>query len=556
MIIARRYSIEYRNIPTYIFYKIDYSMVLERNYGKYNIGFTMNVQKMENNLEKIMQDKSDQLDEMLKSQQLMITNISHEIRTSLNAISGYLYFIDKKDTLSYEDKIYLEKANQATSTLRSLVSDILDISKINTGQMEIKEESFWLDELILKCIDSIALKLNKKNITFKVDADILPCKLTGDHHHILGILVNLLSNAVKYTDNGFVHFIVKKELCSEEEKIKLIFQVEDSGIGMTLEQLKKIFEPYTRFKVEKEGVGLGLHIASKMADKLGGDLTVKSRISEGSTFNFTMTVKKDNVSPVSMHGKVLCFFNNLKETKVSEQKRDFLKQFGAKIIYFSEEEAFTDYLLTVKDDIPDIISISTYPEGYTKFDALIHYLKNIVKFQKIHFIAEGMQTLLPLEHFDKIYERFTPISAYINVLRVSDVHQDRTMPFSENKIRILAVDDLETNLEILSLFITNKYPKVFLDLAMGGYEAIGMYKTQVYDIILMDLKMPGLNGFEVFEKFKSIKSPPPTYALTADVYKDTYERVMYAGFTGLLEKPLQVDLMFKAIEKVLHEKNN
>jgi len=506
---------------------------------------------------KTLQNKSRQLDELLKSQHLMITNISHEMRTSLNAISGYLFLIDKKDVLAKEDKDYLDKANYATSTLKTLVSDILDVSKINSGQMEIKEESFWLDEMILKCIDSIILGINKKNIIFNVDADILPHKLVGDHHHIMRIVVNLLSNAIKYTDNGFIHFNVKRDQDQEDDgMIKILFQVKDSGIGMTQEQTEKIFDPYTRFKIEREGAGLGLHIASKLTDKLGGNLTVKSKLAEGSTFDFTIKVKQDSESSVSIHNKVLCFFNNTKETKIFEQKCDFLKQFGAKVIHFSEEQEFTDYLLNIKDEIPDIISVITYHEVYTKYDALIHYLKNITKFQKTHFIAEGTETMLPLDHFDKIYERFTPISAYIHFLRLLDKQQNKVAHLSENEIRILAVDDIETNLEILKLFIKNKYPHAALDLAMGGYEAIGMYKTQTYDIILMDLKMPGLNGFGVLEKLKAIKVPPPVYALTADVYKDTYDRVMNSGFAGLLEKPLQLDLMFEVIEKAVNEKYN
>ncbi len=517
----------------------------------------MNYETKEDIVQKDLQDKSRQLDEILKSQQLMIINISHEIRTSLNAISGYLSLINKENTLSKEDKGYLDKANYATSTLKTLVADILDVSKINSGQMEIKEESFWLDEMILKCIDSIIPGVNKKNITFNVEADILPYKLVGDHHHMMGIVVNLLSNAVKYTDSGFVHLNVKKDQDQEDDSmIKILFQVEDSGIGMSQEQIEKIFDPYIRFKIEREGIGLGLHIASKMADKLGGNLTVKSKLAEGSTFDFTIKVKQDSESFISMHNKVLCFFNNTKETKVFEQKTDFLKQFGAKLIHFSDEEEFTDYLLNIKDEIPDIISVITYHEAYAKYDALIHYLKNITKFQKTHFIAEGTETILPLDHFDKIYERFTPISAYIHFLRLLDKQQDKIDKLSENKIRILGIDDIATNLEILKLFIENKYPHATLDLAMGGYEAIGMYKTQTYDIILMDLKMPGLNGFEVLEKLKAIKIPPQVYALTADVYKDTYDRVMHAGFAGLLEKPLQIDLMFEAIEKAVNEKYN
>jgi CheY-like chemotaxis protein/anti-sigma regulatory factor (Ser/Thr protein kinase) len=515
----------------------------------------MNYEKEGDTLQKTLQDKSRQLDELLRTQHLMITNISHEIRTSLNAISGYLSLIDKKDALSNEDKGYLDKANHATSTLKTLVSDILNVSKINTGQMEIKEESFWLDEMILKCIDSIILGVNKKTITFKVEADILPYKLVGDHHHIMGIVVNLLSNAIKYTDSGFVHLIVKKDQ-ENDGMSKILFQIEDSGIGISPEQIEQIFDPYTRFKTEKEGVGLGLHIASKLADKLDGNLSVESKLSEGSTFNFTVKLKRDSESSISMDNKVLCFFNNTKETKVFEQKTDFLKQFGAKLIQFSDEQEFTDYLLNLKDEIPDIISVTTYHETYTKYDALIHYLKNISRFQKTHFIAEGTETRIPLSYFDEIYECFTPISSYIHALKLLDKQQNEVDTLIENKIHILAVDDIETNLEILKLFIENKYPHATLDLAMGGYEAVGMYKTQTYDIILMDLKMPGLNGFEVLEKFKAIKNPPLIYALTADVYKDTYDRVMYSGFAGLLEKPLQLDLMFEAIEKAVNEKYN
>lgn len=517
----------------------------------------MNDEKREGEVQKIMQNKNSQLDELLKSQQLMITNISHEIRTSLNAISGYIALIDQKDVLSKEDKGYLDKANYATSTLKTLVSDILDVSKINAGQMELKEESFWLDEMILECIDSVMLGVDKQNITFRVEADILSHKLIGDHHHIAAIVINLLSNAVKYTDNGFIHFNVIKVQDKDDDSItKLLFQVEDSGVGMSQDQIEKIFDPYVRFKIERKGVGLGLHIASKLAEKLGGNLAVKSTLSEGSTFDFTIKVKNDMESSIHMENKVLCFFTNTTETKVYEQKINFLKQFGAKVIHFSDEQEFTDYLLNVRDEVPDIISVITHHEAYEKYDALVHYLKKITKFQRTHFIAEGTDTILSLNHFDKIYERFTPISTYINFLKLSDKKRDNVEKLSESKIRILAVDDLETNLEVLKLFIENRYPQVHLDLAMGGYEAIGMYKTQTYDIILMDLKMPGLNGFEVLEKLKAIRVPPSVYAVTADVYKDTYDKVMDSGFVGLLEKPLQVDLMFKAIDKEIYEKYN
>ena len=517
--------------------------------------YAKKVEKRRDTVQRILQHMSIKSNQILDTQQLMIANISHEMRTSLNAISGYISLMDKKGVMLEEDKNYLDKAHYATSTLRALVSDILDVSKMNSGQMEIKEEPFWLDEIILKCVDSITLALNKKNITFKTSIDFFAQKLIGDYQHIMEVLINILSNAIKYTDKGFVHLNVKK-VEESDDCIVILFQVEDSGVGMTEEQTEQIFDPYSRFELEKQGVGLGLHIASRLADKLGGKLTVKSKLAEGSTFEFTLKVKQDSSTIVQLNQKIFCFFNNTNETKVLDQKFNFLKQFGAKVELYHDEKEFTNYLMNLKEDIPDIISIITYHDEYAKYDALINYLKNSKKFNKTSFIAEETETRLPLTHFDKIHERFSPISAHIQVLQSLDNQLDETDMLANNEIHILAVDDIETNLEVLKLFIENRYSNVVLDLAMGGYEAVGMYKTKSYDIIFLDLKMPGLNGFEVLEKLKAIKNLPPAYALTADVYKTTYDRVMQAGFNGLLEKPLQLDLLFEAIEKAVNEKHN
>jgi len=513
------------------------------------------IERRRDNVQNILQHVSEQLNQSLDIQQLMIANISHEMRTSLNAISGYITLIEEKNTLDSENQSYLEKANHATYTLKGLVSDILDASKINSGQMEIKEESFWLDEMLQKAIDNITFNLNKKDLTFKTDIQFFSQKILGDYQHIMAIIVNLLSNAIKYTDTGFIHLRVKA-LEETENTIKILFQVEDSGIGMTHEQIEKIFNPYSRFEKERQGVGLGLHIASNLASKMGGEINVESTPNKGSTFNFTMKAKQDKQIDIDMSNFILCFFNNTKETKVSQRKLDFLKQFNAKVYYFEDEKMFINYLTGSKSDTPHVVSILSYQNAYKRFNALIHYLKTLDKFQKSYFIAEGINHKVTLNYFDKVYERFTPITTYIHILDTINKSDKNTSTPNIQVLRILAVDDIETNLEILKLFITNKYPHITLDLATGGYEAIGMYKTQTYDMIFIDLKMPGLSGFQTLEKLKDIKEPPATYALTADVYKSTYDQVIEADFVDLLEKPLQLDILFGTIEKALNEKYN
>jgi len=517
--------------------------------------YAKEIERRRDNVQNILQHVSEQLNQSLDVQQLMIANISHEMRTSLNTISGYIALIDEKNTLDTENKGYLEKANHAAHTLESLVSDILDVSKINSGQMEIKEESFWLDEMIEKAIDNITFILNKKNLTFKTDIEFFSQKIIGDYQHIMEIIINLLSNAIKYTDIGFVHLKVTN-LEETDNTIKILFEIKDSGIGMTPKQLKKIFNPFSRFEKERQGVGLGLHIASKLASKMGGEITVESTADKGSTFRFTIKVKQDKQNNIDMSNFILCFLNNTKETKVSQQKLDFLKQFNAKVTCFKDEKTFINYLTSSKNDTPHIISILSYQNAYDRFNALIHYLKTLDKFKKSYFIAEGINPKSTLNYFDKVYERFTPITTYIQILDTIKKSNKNTISSNIKALNILAVDDIETNLEILKLFITNKYPHVTLDLATGGYEAIGMYKTQNYDMILMDLKMPGLSGFQTLEKLKNIKNPPASYALTADVYKSTYDQVIEAGFIDLLEKPLQLDILFATIEKAIDEKYN
>jgi CheY-like chemotaxis protein len=191
-------------------------------------------------------------------------------------------------------------------------------------------------------------------------------------------------------------------------------------------------------------------------------------------------------------------------------------------------------------------------DGYSKFDALIYYLKTLSNFKKTIFIAENFRQKISLNYFDEIYEYFSPIDVY-----AIDKTKEGKKTESKVNISILAIDDTETNLDILRLFIAKKYPNVTLDMATGGYEGIGMFKIKHYDLIMLDLKMPGLNGFEVLEKLKALGMPmPPVYAFSADIYKSNIEKVEESGFAGMIEKPLQPQKIYKIIERIMGESNS
>jgi CheY-like chemotaxis protein len=174
----------------------------------------------------------------------------------------------------------------------------------------------------------------------------------------------------------------------------------------------------------------------------------------------------------------------------------------------------------------------------------VDYLKRQPRFEHTGFIAEYASIRKPPGSFDRCFERFADLSAYTELL-----DEKASKAPLEHPLRILAVDDLASNLEILKLFIGRFVPDATVDTALGGYEAIGMYKTARYDLLLLDLKMPGLNGYDLLEKLRDIAEPARVYALTGDIYDETYQRVSETGFDGLLEKPIRPDRLQEVLKE-------
>ncbi|WP_294958785.1 hybrid sensor histidine kinase/response regulator [Sulfurovum sp.] len=501
----------------------------------------------------ILKNVSSQLNTVLKTQERMIANLSHEMRTSLNAITGYLTILEESKAIQGEEKFHLKKALNGAASLQSLVKDILNITKLNSGQLEIKKEFFTIQEMLLECIDHLSIEIkNRPHIDFQFQSKFMPLRVYGDKMHIMEILINFLSNAFKYTKTGFI--TLSMDYSIETDGIQATFSVSDSGSGMTPEQVEDVFSPYSRYQKEKEGLGLGMHITKQLAEKLGGTLNVQSTFRQGTTFSFTCSFEK--YRPIELHfeGKKICFY--VEEAEITahlKEKIHFMKACGAEITHFKKESALINYLLNEKEDMPDIISIMAQPEAYAKFDALIYYLRSAKQFNHTAFIAENMQQHLSLKYFDELYEYCAPLSLYKKLLR----NQDALLRESgeELALSVLVIDDTETNLDIFQLFIKKQYPDASVDLAGGGYEGIGMCKIKTYDVIFLDLKMPGMNGFEVMNKLKTLHGSLPTvYAFTADVYKSTYEKVEEYGFAGILEKPLNPETLYQILKRIGHAK--
>jgi CheY-like chemotaxis protein len=289
---------------------------------------------------------------------------------------------------------------------------------------------------------------------------------------------------------------------------------------------------------------------------MGAFLQIDSVPNEGTTVRVRLRFEGGEGTPeegTALSGKRLALYCD-RELHLNREVLDLTLQVfqsqGMAVDLFDDEEAFIQYLIGGGASAPDLVSVATLPEHYERFGMLFAFLRKSRTYARTRFVAERLGSLLIPEHFDEGFEGHAGVRGYQEVLSKREEWE------AHDGLRVLIVDDLSSNIEILRLFLGKIAPDAEIDTAQGGYEAIGMYKTRRYDLILMDLKMPGLDGFQVLKRFEEIAPLPPAYAVTAEVYESTRQEVEHSGFRGLLEKPFNPEKLGEAVKEARHVKHH
>jgi len=501
----------------------------------------------------VMHDETD-LHEMViaaessnRAKTAFLAKMSHEIRTPMNAIAGMAELILREHTAPLVRE-HVMNIKQASGNLMAIINDILDFSKIESGKLEIVEDEYRFASLINDVISTIRPRIIDKQIFFVTNVDCnIPNSLIGDEIRIRQILLNLLSNAFKYCEQGFISVRAGYEQCGDGSVI-VIFDIEDSGIGIKPEDYDKLFNDFTQLdKVtnkDVEGTGLGLVITKNLCEAMGGKIFVKSIYGKGSTFTVRIPQKVkvyEKFATVNNASDINILIYETREAYSNSIVRS-IDNLGIKSKLVSNQSQFLEELANNKYShvfVSSFLSESAEKViGNLKVDAAIVL---ITEYGENAINKKNVRTLDMPAHAMSIANILSGVSA--NVYAENPLGCVR---FIAPAARALLVDDLTTNLRVAEGLMLPY--RMQIDICRSGREAIELVCNNKYDIVFMDHMMPDMDGIEATLKIRELASGNdgeyyknlPIIALTANAIAGVKEMFQQNGFSDFLAKPIEM----------------
>ncbi len=494
-----------------------------------------------------------------------LANMSHEIRTPINAVLGFAYLCLKLE-LPPRERDYLNKIHSASESLLGIVNDILDVSKMEAGKLEMESVPFSLDEVLHRVSNLFALKARAKDVELVFAAEPgVPESLLGDPLRLGQVLINLMSNALKFTERGEIRLIVERVTLTDAA-VGLRFEVRDTGLGMSSQQQANLFTAFTQADSSTTrkygGTGLGLVICKQLVALMQGEIEVESQPGVGSCFRFTArfgAAPRAN-APTPAHSvltgkQVLLVDDN--DTMRSLYSR-IVRTFGCHVEEANSGEAVLARILAGKHfdlilldwKLPSLDGLATARRLRTAGHAMpIILITGGEPEEARQLTAEGdIQAFLA-----KPAGRSTLHDTMVSVLEghavlPSLVVQQDTAP-DLSGVRILLVDDNDFNRQVGRelLGITG----ATVDTADDGAQAVAAVTDGSYDLVLMDLQMPVMDGYVAARIIRELWPDLPILALTAHAMSEETARVLGAGMNDIITKPILPDALYAMLARWL-----
>ncbi|MDL2292853.1 response regulator [Acholeplasma sp. OttesenSCG-928-E16] len=505
-----------------------------------------------------------------KSKSDFLSNMSHEIRTPMNAIIGMTSIGESANTIEKKDYAF-NKIKDASTHLLGVINDILDMSKIEANKLELSIIDFNFEKMVHRVIGFISFKVEEKNQKLIVELDSkIPAYLKGDDNRIAQVITNLLANAVKFTpENGTIVFKAKY-LGMKDNKHGIKAYVKDNGIGISEEQVKKLFTLFVQAEsgISRTygGTGLGLAISKSIVELMGGNIGVESIPKKGSTFSFDIWLDGSNQTTPNLAGNINIESMRILAVDDDIFVRDFFKHFsttnnilidtasnGPEALELIQKNG--DYNLYFIDwDMPFMNGIEVVKkirdDNPTKpIIAMISGL-DLNLFEK-EARGVGVEKLIQKPLFN--YQIHNFILDCVG-MENKDIKENENDGYLSNFTMLLA-EDIEINREIVGALLEES--GITIDNAVNGLEAFQMFKENPnkYDIIIMDLQMPVMDGLESARKIRNLDNKNskkiPIIAMTANVFKEDIKNCLEAGMNDHIGKPINNEEFHTILKKYL-----